>query len=118
MMGMTIAYSNCNVLYAIPMISAGSVLVFVGNSMGEGDIKKAQNFMKARLLLSLIAPVCVEGFHIILTREIAEFYTLDENAIRITVKLLIAYLFIFPVNFVGYTSSRRFLYVTTLYRSH
>ena len=105
MMGMTIAYSNCNVLYAIPVVSAESVLVFVGNSMGEGDIKKAQNFMKAGLLLNLITSVCVEGFYIILSREVAEFYTLDENAIKITVKLLITYLLIFPVDFIGYTLS-------------
>ena len=97
--GMTIACSNFQTLYVLPIVLANSVLVFVGNSMGGGDVKKAQNFMKAGLLLNLIALVCVESFYIILTREIAKFYTSDVSAIKMTVRILMTYLLIFPADF-------------------
>ena len=98
--GMTIASANCQMLYAIPVVLAESVLVFVGNSMGEGDVNKAQNFMKAGLLLNLAACVCVESFYIILSKEIAEFYTLDVNAVKMTVNIFLTYLVIFPADFI------------------
>ena len=98
--GMTIANSNSQTLYAIPVVLAESVLVFVGNSMGEGDVKKAQNFMKAGLLLNFLALICVECFYIVLGREIAEFYTSDVSAIKMTMNILITYLLIFPADFI------------------
>ena len=98
--GMTITSANCQTLYALPVALSKSVLVFVGNSMGEGDVKKAQNFMKAGLLLNLMACICVESFYIVLSKEVAEFYTSDVSAIKVTVNIFLTYLLIFPADFI------------------
>ena len=97
---LTIVYSNSQMLYAVPVSLAESVLVFVGNSMGEGNIEKAKNFIKSGLLLSLVALIGVEIFYIVLNRQVAEFYTFDINAIKKTVEIFRIYLFYFPIGFL------------------
>ena len=96
----TIVYTNSLTLLAVPLSLSDSVLAFVGNSMGEGDVKKAKYFLKAGLTLTLIALAIVETFYFFFTRMVAEFYTGDSETIEKTIKLFRVYVFMFPADFV------------------
>ena len=97
---LTIVYTNYQTLYAVPVSLADTVLAFVGNAMGEGDTKKAKNFIKAGLTLSLITLVGVELFYIFLIRQVTAFYTSDVKTIEKTVEIFNIYLLYFPADFI------------------
>ena len=97
---LTITYVNSQTLYAVPVALADGTLTFIGNAMGEGDINKAKKFLKAALILSLVALVGIELFYITLTRQIVEFYTSDPDTIEKTMQILRRYLLNFPADFI------------------
>ena len=97
---LTIVYTNSQIMYVVPLSLSNSVLAFVGNSMGQGDIKRAKYYLKAAVMLSLLSLVVVEALYIFLPRQIAEFYTADVETINKTVEIFRIYAFVIPADFV------------------
>jgi len=97
---LTIVFTNFQTLYAVPVSLADTVLAFVGNAMGEGDIKKAKNFLKAGVTLSAISLVFVELFYILLNKDVALFYSNDLNVVEESMKLFRVYLLYYPPDFI------------------
>jgi len=96
----TIVFTNFQTLYAVPISLADTVLAFMGNAMGEGNIKKAKNFLKAGVMLSVISLVALELFYIFFMTQVSKFYTNDENIIQEAIKLFKIYLFYYPPDFI------------------
>lgn len=97
---MTIVFTNFQTLYAVPVSLADTVLAFVGNAMGEGNLAKAKSFLKAGLVWSIASLVCIELAYLFLSRQIAEFYSSDPATIDETVRIFKIYLFYFPPDFI------------------
>jgi len=96
----TIVFTNFQTLYAVPISLADTVLAFMGNAMGEGNIQKAKNFLKAGVMLSAISVVGLELFYIAFSGEVSKFYTNDKEIIGEAVKLFHIYLLYYPPDFI------------------
>ena len=68
--------------------------------MGEGNTRKAKTFLKAALLITLLAVCGVELFYLLFARRVAEFYTADPATVDKTVEILMIYLLHFPADFI------------------
>ena len=97
---LTIASTSLQVWFAIPLSLTDTVLAFVGNSMGEGNIIKAKNFVKAGVFCSGICAVIVEVFYVFLSPETVEFFTSDNATIQESVRVLKIYLLYYPADFI------------------
>jgi len=89
----TINYSNW---YAVPISLADTVLAFMGNSLGERDLKKAKNFLKSGLCFAGGFILIVVSFYSFFAKEAASFYTNDPEVIKKTVDLLRLYILLYP----------------------
>jgi len=97
---LTIVYTNLQAWYALPISIADIVLAFMGNAMGEGNIQKAKQFLKAGMLTGVILAVFVQVYYLIYARQTAEFYINNEDVIWECVKIFGVYLFYYPADFL------------------
>lgn len=96
----TVAMTNQEIWYSIPLSFGETVLTFVGNSIGEGNVKKAKNFLKAGLIWNIITLSIIEVYYFIMLKPSIEFYTEDAETVEDAMKIMRIYQVIFLPDFV------------------
>ena len=97
---LTIASTSLQVWFAVPLSLTDTVLAFMGNAMGEGNIIKAKNLLKAGVFCSGISVVIVEIFYVFFSKQAVEFFTSDDATIQESILVLKIYLLYYPADFI------------------
>jgi len=97
---LTIVYTNYMAWYCLPFSMDDLVLTFVGNAMGEGDILKAKNFIKAGTMSGVFFSVLAIVFYIFFSREAAAFYSDNEDVIEQSIKIFKVNILYYPADFL------------------
>jgi len=95
-----IAYANSGLVYGIPYGFINTVLAFTGNALGEKNIIKAKNSIKAGVLCSVVSMVLVEVYYVFFSELVARFYVDDEQTVQETTRYFHAYLLQIPPEFI------------------
>jgi len=97
---LTIVYTNLQSWSAMPISIADIVLTFMGNAMGEGNIQKAKQFLKAGAISSVVVAVFVQLYYLAYARQTASFYINNEEIVSECVKIFGVYLLYYPADFL------------------
>jgi len=98
-MGGQIAFYNlCGILFYFPMGLGISFSAFVGNAIGEGNVKKLQKSLIATLCIVAVIIAIMEITLFCLQNEVFKFFTAQEDILEIARKLLMIYLLYLPAD--------------------
>jgi len=97
---LTIVYTNYMAWYCLPFSMTDLVLTFVGNAMGEGDIAKAKNFLRAGTYSGVVFSVIAMLFYVFFSREASEYYTDNEDVIAVAMRLFKVNILYYPADFL------------------
>lgn len=85
--------------YVIPMGYSLPLTSFIGQAVGEGNIKKVKIIIKSALIFGvMVEAVCMLLFFIF-RKEIASFHTEGSSALKLVEKLCLFYLIVMPADF-------------------